>query len=45
VCAVLGGLDVADPDAGTHHVVATAAIEAYLPSLAGKYQLTRNDPV
>ncbi|MCE8539026.1 Lin0512 family protein [Ruegeria pomeroyi] len=44
VRAVLGGLDVADPDAGTRHVVATAAIEAYLPSLAGKYQLTPDDP-
>ena len=30
VRAVLGGLDVADPDKDGAHVIATAAIEAYL---------------
>ncbi len=39
VRAVLGGLDVEDSDAGTHHVIATAAIEAYLPDMSGKYRL------
>ena len=41
VRAVLGGLDVAAPDGGAPHVVATAAIEAWLPDLAGQYQLSR----
>ncbi|GAA6209694.1 Lin0512 family protein [Cognatishimia sp. WU-CL00825] len=40
VRAVKGGLDVADETAGTRHVVATAAIEAYLPDLAGQYRLS-----
>ncbi len=39
VQAVLGGLDVEDSDAGTRHVIATAAIEAYLPDISGKYRL------
>ena len=37
VVAVKGGLDVVDDAAGTRHVVATAAIEAFLPDQAGKY--------
>lgn len=37
VRAVKGGLDVEDTEAGTRHVVATAAIEAFLPDLAGQY--------
>ncbi len=37
VRAVKGGLDVDDAEAGTCHIVATAAIEAYLPDLAGKF--------
>ncbi len=37
VRAVKGGLDVEDAEAGTRHVVATAAVEAYLPDLAGKF--------
>lgn len=37
--AVLGGQDVVDDAAGTRHVVATAAIEAFLPSQAEKYAL------
>lgn len=39
VRAVLGGLDVEDSEAGTRHVVATAAIEAFLPDLTGRYKL------
>ncbi|WP_170380184.1 Lin0512 family protein [Ruegeria conchae] len=39
VRAVLGGLDVEDSDAGTRHVIATAAVEAYLPDMSGKYRL------
>ncbi|NVK15816.1 MAG: Lin0512 family protein [Rhodobacteraceae bacterium] len=39
VRAVKGGLDVADADAGSRHVVATAAIEAWLPDQAGKYNI------
>ncbi len=37
VRAVKGGLDVADSNAGTHHVIATAAVEAFLPDLSGKF--------
>ncbi len=37
VRAVKGGLNVDDAEAGTRHVIATAAIEAYLPDLAGKF--------
>jgi len=37
VRAVKGGLDVEDTEAGTRHVVATAAIEAFLPDLAGQF--------
>ena len=39
VQAVLGGLDVEDSDAGTRHVIATAAVEAYLPDMSGKFRL------
>lgn len=38
VRAVKGGLDVEDAGAGSRHVVATAAIEAWLPDQAGKYK-------
>lgn len=38
VRAVFGGMDVVDAKAGSTHVVATAAVEAYLPSLAGEFQ-------
>ena len=31
VTAVFGGLNVQDPELGTTHVVATAAVEAYVP--------------
>ena len=37
VCAVKGGLDVSDAEAGTRHVVATAAVEAWVPDMAGKW--------
>ncbi|WP_299890574.1 Lin0512 family protein [uncultured Ruegeria sp.] len=37
VRAVKGGLDVSDDEAGTRHVIATAAIEAFLPDQVGKY--------
>ncbi len=37
VRAVKGGLDIEDSDAGTRHVVATAAIEAFLPDQSGKF--------
>ncbi|MBY6066303.1 Lin0512 family protein [Leisingera aquaemixtae] len=40
VRAVKGGLGVEDADAGSRHVVATAAIEAWLPDQAGKYKIT-----
>lgn len=39
VRAVFGGMDVEDTEAGTRHVVATAAVEAFIPDLAGKYVL------
>ncbi|UWQ58385.1 Lin0512 family protein [Leisingera caerulea] len=38
VRAVKGGLDVADAEEGTRHVIATAAVEAWLPDQAGKYK-------
>lgn len=40
VSAVKGGLDVTDAQSGTRHVVATAAVEAFLPDQAGKYRLS-----
>ncbi|MEM6658592.1 MAG: Lin0512 family protein [Pseudomonadota bacterium] len=39
VRAVPGGLDIIDDAAGTHHVVATAAVEAFLPDQASKFRL------
>jgi len=41
VRAVKGGLDVEDAEAGTRHVVATAAVEAWLPDQAGNYKRSR----
>jgi uncharacterized protein (TIGR02058 family) len=41
VRAVKGGLDVADPDTGALHVVATAAVEAFLPDLSEKFKLAK----
>lgn len=40
VTAVKGGLDVLDEEAGTRHVVATAAVEAFLPDQSGKWSLS-----
>lgn len=40
VTARKGGLDVMDDDAGKCHVVATAAIEAFVPDQAGKWKLS-----
>jgi len=39
VTAVKGGQNVANPAANETHVIATAAIEAYLPSQAGHWRL------
>ncbi|APX16355.1 hypothetical protein PhaeoP83_03602 [Phaeobacter inhibens] len=39
VRAVFGGLDVDDHADGSKHVVATAAIEAWLPDQSGRYRL------
>jgi uncharacterized protein (TIGR02058 family) len=40
VTAVLGGLNVHDADQGTTHVLATAAVEAYLPIEPGRWRLS-----
>lgn len=40
VRAVLGGLNVHDPEQDTTHVIAAAAIEAFLPIEAGRWQLS-----
>jgi len=37
VTAVKGGLNVSNPETGETAVVATAAVEAFLPSQAGKW--------
>lgn len=37
VRAVKGGLDVSDAEADTRHIVATAAVEAWVPDMAGKW--------
>ena len=39
VIAVHGGLDVTNPDDGNVIVMATAAVEAFLPSQAGKWSI------
>ncbi|MEP3346094.1 MAG: Lin0512 family protein [Litoreibacter sp.] len=41
VTGVLGGLDVHDPDNDQTHVIATAAIEAFVPIDATKWKLSR----
>lgn len=41
VRAVKGGLDVLDEEEGTRHVVATAAVEAFLPDQTGSWALTK----
>ena len=40
VKAVHGGLDVYDPDNGTTHVIATAAVAAFLPVEPGAWRLS-----
>lgn len=39
VTAVRGGLNVHDPELGTTHVIATAAVEAYVPIDAAEWKL------
>jgi uncharacterized protein (TIGR02058 family) len=39
VTAVHGGLDVVDAEQGTTHVIATAAIEAFLPIEQGRWRI------
>lgn len=41
VTAVLGGLDVHDAENDQTHVIATAAIEAFVPVDASKWKLSR----
>ncbi|UFS56639.1 Lin0512 family protein [Comamonadaceae bacterium M7527] len=40
VTAVFGGLDVVDPEQGTTHVIATAAVEAFLAIDASQWRLS-----
>lgn len=40
VQVVAGGLDVADPGTGGAHVIATAAVEAFIPDPSGTWRLT-----
>ncbi len=40
VTAVHGGLNVDDPEQQTTHVIATAAVEAYLPIAPGAWRLS-----
>lgn len=42
VTAVLGGLDVTDAQAGTRHVIATAAVEAFLPDQSERFHLSNS---
>ena len=41
VSAVFGGLNVHDPEQDTTHVIATAAVEAYLPIAQAQWRLSR----
>ena len=41
VRAVPGGMNVEGPDGGPPHVIATAAVEAWLPDLAGRYRWSK----
>ena len=43
VTAVLGGLNVHDPEQQTTHVIATAAVEAFLPIDAAHWRLSGTD--
>ena len=42
VTAVFGGLNVHDPEQETTHVIATAAVEAFLPIDASQWKLSQN---
>ena len=42
VTVVFGGLDVHDPVQDTTHVIATAAVAAFLPIEAGKWRLSES---
>lgn len=42
VTAVFGGLNVHDPEQETTHVIATAAVEAFLPMDASQWKLSQN---
>ncbi|MEE2946350.1 MAG: Lin0512 family protein [Pseudomonadota bacterium] len=42
VTATKGGLDVYDDEKGSHHVVATAAIEAFVPDQTSKWKLSQS---
>ena len=42
VTAVQGGLNVEDPEQDTTHVIATAAVEAFLPDLAQDWRLSES---
>lgn len=44
VTVVQGGLDVDDAEQGTTHVIATAAVEAYLPIAAAAWRLSSSAP-
>ncbi|MEM6904955.1 MAG: Lin0512 family protein [Pseudomonadota bacterium] len=39
VRAVMGGLNVENPETGSTCVIATAAVEAFLPDQAGRYRI------
>lgn len=43
VTAVLGGLDVRDDEQDTTHVIATAAVEAFLPIDGARWRLTHHE--
>lgn len=42
VTAVHGGLNIEDPEQDTTHIVATAAVEAFLPDMAKDWQLSES---
>ena len=44
VTVVHGGLDVHDAELGTTHVIAAAAVEAFLPVDAADWRLSRPEP-
>lgn len=44
VTVVHGGLDVHDAELGTTHVIAAAAVEAFLPVDAADWRLSKPDP-